>query len=162
MRIFNEDKSQEIKDFDKKLYYLKPDKLLIKHHEAVEEVLRQVHYEVVRTNPLTGGVEYTEVVDVPYQPAIEAYDEYEDILVIVPYTPEELNKNKLEDLTNWFNVYFRMQLEQHSWQKDYKPSVDPYFINEDGTSKTYETFEDVVAQATMVRDEIKKLKSLAL
>lgn len=73
---------------------------------------------------------------------------------------DKLNDSKqLLELTNWFDTYFKMQLEQHSWQKDYKPSIDPYFKNEDGSAKTYETFEDIIAQAEIVREEIKKLRS---
>ena len=48
----------------------------------------------------------------------------------------------------------------YSWQKDYKPSEDPYFKNEDGTPKAYSTFEDLTQQAQFVRDEIKRLKNL--
>lgn len=71
-----------------------------------------------------------------------------------------ININKIIlELTNWFETFFRTQLEQHSWQKDYKPSADPYFKNEDGNPKTYETFEDIIAQAEIVREEIKKLRS---
>lgn len=79
-------------------------------------------------------------------------------------TPEETftevfeQIQKLQSLTNWFNTYFRMQLEQHSWQTDYKPSEDTYFKNEDGTPKTYTTFEEVTEQAQFVRNEIKRLK----
>ena len=70
------------------------------------------------------------------------------------------NKRKLlNEYKNWFETFFRTQLEQHSWQKDYKPSADPYFKNEDGNPKTYETFEDIIAQAEIVREDIKKLRS---
>lgn len=95
MRIFNENKTQEIQEYDKELYYLKPDKLFIKHHEAVEEIKQVSHLEVVRKNEKTGGVEYKEVIDKPYQPPKEAYDEYEDIQVIVPYTEKELKQNRI-------------------------------------------------------------------
>lgn len=77
---------------------------------------------------------------------------------IVDETEKFLNQDKIRELENWFNTYFRMQLEQHSWQKDYKPSEDPYFINDDGTHRTYSTFEEVIEQAEIVREEIKKLK----
>ena len=97
MRIFNEDKTQEIQDYNKKLYYLKQDKLFIKHHDAVEEIKKVSHLEVFRRNEKTGGVEYKEVIDIPYQPAKEAYDEYEDIQVIVPYTKEQIIISKIRE-----------------------------------------------------------------
>ena len=71
-----------------------------------------------------------------------------------------MDKYKLGDLIHWFETFFRAQLEQHSWQNDYKPSEDPYFKNENGTPKTYSTFEDLKQQAQFVRDEIKRLKNL--
>ena len=95
MRIFNEDKTQEIQEYDKELYYLKNDKLFVKRQEAVEEVKQVSHLEVVRKNEKTGGVEYKEVIDKPYQPAKETYDEYEDIQVVIPYTEEELKQNRI-------------------------------------------------------------------
>ena len=43
MRIFNEDKTQELLDIDKETGYLRSDKLLIKHHEAIpEKVIKTV------------------------------------------------------------------------------------------------------------------------
>ena len=70
------------------------------------------------------------------------------------------NEEKIHELNVWFDFYFAKQLQQHSWQKDYKPSKDPYLKNEDGTPKTYSTFEDLTQQAQFVRDEIKRLKNL--
>lgn len=98
MRIFNEDKTQEIQDYNKELYYLKDDKLFVKHHEAVEEIKQVSHLEIVRKNEKTGGVEYKEIIDVPFQPKKEAYDEYEDIQVIVPFTEEQLKENRKKEI----------------------------------------------------------------
>lgn len=38
MRVFNEDKTQELKEYDLNKGHLKLDKLFIRHHEAVEEL----------------------------------------------------------------------------------------------------------------------------
>lgn len=152
MRIFNEDKTQEIESFDEKLYYLKPDKLFIKHHEAVEEVQQKSHYEVVRTNEKTGGVEYKEVIDVEHQSAKEAYDEYEDIQVIVPYSEKQLNQFRLSELEYWFDDYFDKQLNQSLWQDDFAVSHDDYF------DKDYAGIDELKAQAKIVRDEIRELR----
>ena len=97
MRIFNKDKTQEVFEFDEELYYLRPDKLFIKHHEAIEEVKEISHIEVFRKNEQTGGVEYKEIIDVPHSPAQDAYDEYEDIQVIIPYTKEQLIISKIRE-----------------------------------------------------------------
>lgn len=96
-RIFNETKTKEITNPDLEKGYLQNDKLLIAHHEAQEEVQEQTHEELLHEYP-NGGKEYIEVIDVPYQPAKEAWDEYEDIQVYIPYTEEEIAQIKAEIL----------------------------------------------------------------
>ncbi len=97
MRIFNEDKTQEIQEYDESMYHLQPDKLLVAHHEATPEIQKQSHYVVVAEYD-NGGKDVEEVIDVPYQPAVEAYDEYEDIYVLVPFTQKELDDNEIAEL----------------------------------------------------------------
>lgn len=98
MRVFNEDKTQELKEYDLNKGHLKLDKLFIRHHEAVEEIKEQWHYETIAEYP-NGGKDVSKVIDVPYQAPQEEYDEYEDIYVYIPYTYEELEElNKPSEL----------------------------------------------------------------
>ena len=98
MRVFNEDKTQELKEYDLNKGHLKLDKLFIRHHEAVEEIKEQWHYETVAEYP-NGGKDVEKIIDVPYQAPQEAFDEYEDIYVYIPYTYEELEElNKPSEL----------------------------------------------------------------
>lgn len=98
MRVFNEDKTQELKEYDLNKGHLKLDKLFIRHHEAVEEIKEQWHYETIAEYP-NGGRDVSKVIDVPYQAPQEAFDEYEDIYVYIPYTYEELEElNKPSEL----------------------------------------------------------------
>lgn len=97
MRIFNQEKTEELENPDLSLGYLKQEKLLVAHHGPQEEILRQSHYEVVAVYP-NGGKDLQEVVDAEYRPAKEAWDEYEDILVYIPYTEEELIIHKRESI----------------------------------------------------------------
>ena len=97
MRIFNADKTQELENPDLALGYLLDDTLFIAHHEAIEAVEEQGHYETVAEYP-NGGKDVVWVVDVPAVEAREAYDEYEDIKVYIPYTEEELEVRKQEEL----------------------------------------------------------------
>ena len=98
MRVFNEDKTQELKEYDLNKGHLKLDKLFIRHHEAVEEIKEQWHYETVAEYP-NGGKDVEKIIDVPYQAPQEEYDEYEDIYVYIPYTDEELEElNKPSEL----------------------------------------------------------------
>ena len=92
MRIFNEEKTEELTSPDLAQGYLKQDKLFIAHHEAQEEIQQQSHYEVIAEYP-NGGKDLQEVIDVEYRPAKDAWEEYEDILVYIPYTQEQLNEN---------------------------------------------------------------------
>ena len=63
----------------------------MEHHEAVEYVPDQFHYEVIREYP-NGGKDVERVVDVPGVEAKEAWDEEIPILVYVPYTEEQLEE----------------------------------------------------------------------
>lgn len=91
MRVFNEDKTQELKEYDLNKGHLELDKLFIRHHKAVEEIKEQWHYETIAEYP-NGGKDVSKVIDVPYQAPQEAFDEYEDIYVYIPYTYEELEE----------------------------------------------------------------------
>ncbi len=98
MRVFNEDKTQELKEYDLNKGHLELDKLFVKHHEAVEEIKEQWHYETIAEYP-NGGKDVEKIIDVPYQAPKEEYDEYEDIYVYIPYTSEELEElNKPSEL----------------------------------------------------------------
>lgn len=98
MRVFNEDKTQELKEYDLNKGHLELDKLFIRHHEAVEEIKEQWHYETIAEYP-NGGRDVSKVIDVPYQAPKEAFDEYEDIYVYIHYTDEELEElNKPSEL----------------------------------------------------------------
>lgn len=91
MRIFDETKTIELTEYDETRGYIKPDKLFIAHHPATEEVEEVGHYVTVKVFP-NGGKEVKWVVDKPAAAACEEHDEYEDILVFIPYTEEELAK----------------------------------------------------------------------
>ena len=106
MRIFDENKTIELTNYDREKGYLKPDKLFIAHHEAVQAVEEQGHYETIVEYP-NGGKDVEWVVDVEAVEAKEAYDEYEDIQVFVPYTAEELEKRKAEKYPVLVEKYIR-------------------------------------------------------
>lgn len=98
MRVFSEDKTQELKEYDLNKGHLELDKLFVKHHETVEEIKEQWHYETIAEYP-NGGKDVEKIIDVPYQAPQEEYDEYEDIYVYIPYTDEELEElNKPSEL----------------------------------------------------------------
>lgn len=109
-RVFYEDKTQELTEYDLTLGKLVKDKLFVKHHEAMPAVAAQTveekvaayqangqsveqhdgkYFLVVAQYP-NGGKDIQEVTPTEASPAKDAYDEYEDIYVYTPYTEQEL------------------------------------------------------------------------
>ena len=91
MRIFDEGKQNELKEYDRASGKLVRDTLFIAHHEAREASEEVGHYVTLREYP-NGGRDVKWVVDKPAVTACEEHDEYEDILIFVPFTEEELAK----------------------------------------------------------------------
>jgi hypothetical protein len=92
MKVYNETKTQELKEYDPKKGYLKRD-TITHYFEEVKEVKEQGHYVTIAEYP-NGGKDVEWVVDVEgveYQPSRE---EVEDVYVYVPYTEKELLENK--------------------------------------------------------------------
>ena len=85
----------EIETPNLEIGYLKPDRFFIQHHEAIEAVEEQGHYEVVAEYP-NGGKDVEWVVDMPGVKAQEAWDEYEDILRYVLYDEEQLAEMEVQ------------------------------------------------------------------
>lgn len=67
---------------------------VIAHHDAIEAVEEQGHYEVLAEYP-NGGKDVEWVIDVPGQEAKAAYDETTDILRYHPYNEGELAYNEI-------------------------------------------------------------------
>lgn len=96
MRIFDE-LNNLLETFDETKGYLKNDSLFVCHHEAVEAVEEQGHWETIAEYP-NGGKDVDWVVDVPAVEAKEAWDEYEDILRFVAFTAKELAEQRIAEL----------------------------------------------------------------
>jgi len=92
MKIFNETKTKELSEneIDYEKGYLKQDKLFIAHHAAVEaQGAVYKDREVIEEN---GGISIYKDLVTPAVEAREAYDQYEDIQVYIPYSEEELTE----------------------------------------------------------------------
>ena len=66
------------------------------HHNAVEAVEEQGHWETIAVYPETGGEDVAWIIDVPGVEAREAWDEEETYWLYIPYTEEELQKMEEE------------------------------------------------------------------
>lgn len=90
MRTLSQD-GTELQDPDLSLGHLEPGRVFVKHHDAVEyQPATYKDVEVQRYE--NGGVLYHHVLETPSVPASEAYDEYESVMIYVPYTEDELKE----------------------------------------------------------------------
>lgn len=93
MRILDQNDNEiQPEDVDYRLGKLSDDKIFIQHHDAVEAVEEQGHYETLQEYP-NGGKDVEWKVDVPGVEAKEAWGEYEDIQRYTKFTAEELKAN---------------------------------------------------------------------
>lgn len=106
MKIYNETKTEQIQDVDYSKGYLIPDKIFVQHHHAVEGREEKSHYEVIKTYS-NGGKDVRKIIDEPAILPQDAYDEYEDIQVFIPYTEEELQRRKEREYPLLVEKYIR-------------------------------------------------------
>lgn len=91
MRVFNEDKTLELFDYDLTKGYLKDDRLFVCHHDAVAPSEGIYHYETKK-----GRVK--KIWDEVPRSGADPYDEYEQIMVFVEYSEAELLENRKKEL----------------------------------------------------------------
>ena len=90
MRIFDQNGNElQREDIDFSKGYLVDDTLFVEHHEAIEAVAEEGHWETVAEYE-NGGKDVAWIIDVPGVEAQEAWDEYEKIQRYILYTEEEL------------------------------------------------------------------------
>ena len=120
MKIYNEAKTQELKDPDFSLGKLVEDRLFVAHHDAVPAVIGKTSEELAKEMEAqgaetffsdlrglwyyvdkkfdNGGRSVKAINPVRAVPEKEAWDEYEDIFVYIPYTATELVDLQREEL----------------------------------------------------------------
>lgn len=95
MRIFDQNGNElNANSVDHEKGRFEKDRLFVCHHEAIEAVEEVFHYEY--TVFPNGGKERNKIIDVEAVEAVDAWDEYEDILRYIPYTEEELLQRQEE------------------------------------------------------------------
>lgn len=120
MKIYNESKTQELKDQDLSLGKLVEDKIFVMHHDAVPAVVGKTSEQIAKEMASegkevfynenrglwyyvekkfdNGGRSVKAIYDIQAAPAKDAWDEYEDIFVYIPYTATELVDLQREEL----------------------------------------------------------------
>ena len=96
MKVYNQDKTQILEEYNLEKGYLKED-TITHHYDEVQAVEEQFHYETIAEYP-NGGKEVEKVIDVEGVEYKPARDEVEIILVYILYTEEELLENKKNSL----------------------------------------------------------------
>ena len=111
MKIYDETKTQELTNPDLLTGKLVADKIFVAHHDAVPAIIgktsegNEVFYNEKRglwyyvdKKFENGGRSVKSIYPTPDVPAIDAWDEYENIYVYIPYTATELVDLQREEL----------------------------------------------------------------
>lgn len=144
MRIFNQDKTIELTEYDLEKGYLKSEILEVEvpEQQAIKEIS---HYEII-AEYANGGKDARKVIDVEGKPYIPAHIECEEILVYIPYTEKELAK---------------MEAEQEIAELKTKLSETDYqAIKYAEGALTLEEYADMKAQRQAWRDRINELAKI--
>ena len=96
MKVYNQEKTKLLEEYDLNKGYLKED-ILITHYDEIEAVEEQFHYETIKEYE-NGGKDVIKVIDVAKVEYKPARDEEEKIYVYIPYTEEEILENKKNEL----------------------------------------------------------------
>ena len=142
MRIFNEDKTQELFEYDLTKGYLKDDEL-VTHIPEQQEVQEQFHYETIKTYP-NGGKDVEKVIDIEGVPYIAEHDETENIQVYILYTERELFEIEAKNAI--------LKLKQNLSSTDYQA------IKYAEGELTEEKYAPIKAQRKAWREEINRLE----
>lgn len=97
MKVYNITKTYEIENPDLEHGYLMVEERFVTHHPHQPKIVEVGHYETVRTYA-NGGKDVKWIVDIAGQEEKEAYDEYEQVEVYVPYTDKELAQKLIFEL----------------------------------------------------------------
>ena len=100
MKVYNQDKTFVLTEYDLSEGYLQDDKLVSKIIPSQEEVAEQFHYEYKEYE--NGGKDRIKIVDKEYRPARPETYEYEEIQIFIPYTEQEKAQIRIEELKSWF------------------------------------------------------------
>lgn len=167
MKIYNEAKTQELKDPDLSLGKLVQDKIFVAHHEAIPAIVGKTSEELAKEMQAqgaetffsdlrglwyyvdqkfdNGGRSVKAIYPIQAVPEKEAWDEYENIYVYIPYTEEELLENKknalreerkvlLEAFDKWEKAVLRGREKDDTsimnWYRDLLNLVESAFLDE--------------------------------
>lgn len=143
MRIIDEQGIElQEQDIDYSQGYIEEEEILVAHHEAIEAVEEQGHWETEAEYP-NGGKDVAWVVDVPGVKAKDAWDEYETVLRFKHYSAQEIAEQEIEQL--------KAQLKE----------TDYIVIKIAEGVATWEEYPEMKEKRQVWRDEINRLENEA-
>ena len=150
MKVYNEDKTKILEEYDLSLGYLKED-IIINHIDKVDAVEEQGHYETIKEYE-NGGKDIRWVIDVEKIEAVEEMDIEENIYIYIPYTQDEIlkinNKKKVEDLKEY------LQNTDYVVIKMYEAGIKGNSIEE-----MLKEYNDVLLKREEARKQINELEN---
>ena len=157
MKVYNQDKTILLEEYDLNKGHLKED-VLITHYPEVKEIKEQGHYVTIAEYP-SGGKDVEWVVDVKgveYQPA---RDEEEKIYVYIPFTEAQLQKMALEDEYEEKMEYMR---ETDYVANKLSEAVAEYIANGDSTNVIVlrANYKEVLEKRQQYRNRLDEIKEL--
>ena len=102
MKVYNEEKTFILTEYDLSKGYLKQDKIFVATHPQTSSDNGLFHYETIGVYP-NGGKSIKKVWDKKPTKKVDAYDEYEDIMVYVPFSEKQLAEMEIVDLKSKLN-----------------------------------------------------------
>ena len=145
MKIYNEDKTQELKLEDLNLELgrlIEINEVIV--HEEIPYIQEQGHYEIIAEYP-NGGKDVEWIVDVVGQEGKEAYEEPVTYQIYRPYSKEYLHNKE---------IFLQIEaLKRELAAGDYKilKRFEGYYTDEE--------FEIIKEERKTMRDEINKLEN---
>lgn len=138
MKVLNKEKTEILTTYDLYKGYLLPDKLEHKIPKVVG-VKEQGHYKTIKEYP-NGGKDVEWVIDVKGVDPVEEHVEYEDIMVYIPYSQNQLVEQKIS------------KLKQQLADMDYKTSK---YVDGDYTETEW---QEIAKERQSIRERIRELE----
>lgn len=112
MKVYNQDKTEILTNYDLTKGYLINDKILKEIIPKKEYIEEKGHYEITKEYD-NGGKDVTWVVDVKGQNAEDEKEIYEDIQIYIPFTLSELAQSEIDELKLWFDNTYTYQEQKY-------------------------------------------------
>lgn len=157
MKVYNQDKTKILEEYDLNKGHLKED-VLTTHYPEVKAVEEKGHYVTIAEYP-SGGKDVEWVVDVKGVEYKPARDEEEQIYVYIPYSEAQINKMSLQ---NEYNEKMEYMKETDYVASKLSEAVAEYIANGDSTNVIVlrANYKEVLEKRQQYRNRLDEIKEL--